>query len=419
MVRTVLLVNSDLAVNRGDRAIAEGNIQLVRTHFPGARVVGLSQHPERDSAWYGIDFLDMDFQSLSPVDLVRLLRAARRADVVLWGGGELLKDYTNKAALWYWTLKMTLVSLVTPRLYGAYQGIGPTSSPVSRRLIASLVNRCRGFVVRDEESRAKVVAWGADSSRVVAASDPAVLPSPDPVDAELAAKLAADFDVDAEFLDDFICLGPRDWFHYTPGGLLPFKYAQRIPLLRRTASPEQTARHEAYLAHLTQLVSELTHRFDTGVLLAPMHLSESDTELCRLLRSHAADPSRVRILDRDTLSPREFRATIARARAMIGFRLHSNIIGISAAVPCVNVFYVDKGRVFFDQIGQSRFALPIERALGDDFVPAVLALFGELLEQRDAVRAEISAATDRLRALVDDAFTRVLVDASSPGRTDG
>ena len=77
MIRNVLLVNSDLAVNRGDRAIAEGNVQLVKDRFPDARVTILSQHPERDSRWYGADVLNMDFQSLNPLDLVRLLRAAR------------------------------------------------------------------------------------------------------------------------------------------------------------------------------------------------------------------------------------------------------------------------------------------------------------------------------------------------------
>src|SRR5690606_7403131 len=96
----VLLINSDLAKNRGDRAIAEGNIDLIKARFPKAKITGLSQEPKRDKRWFGIDFLDMNFQSLSPVDMVRLMREARRSDIVLWGGGEILKDYTNKTALW-------------------------------------------------------------------------------------------------------------------------------------------------------------------------------------------------------------------------------------------------------------------------------------------------------------------------------
>ncbi|WP_317698669.1 polysaccharide pyruvyl transferase family protein [Aeromicrobium sp. REDSEA-S32_B7] len=110
MARRILLMNSDLAANRGDRAIAEGIVALVRSRDPEARITGISQYPERDGRWYDIDVLDMDFQSLSPFAWLRLLREARRHDVVLWGGGEILKDYTNKAALWYWVVKMTMLS---------------------------------------------------------------------------------------------------------------------------------------------------------------------------------------------------------------------------------------------------------------------------------------------------------------------
>ena len=52
----VLLINSDLAKNRGDRAIAEGNIELIRRRWPEAKITGLSEQAARDRAWYGIDF---------------------------------------------------------------------------------------------------------------------------------------------------------------------------------------------------------------------------------------------------------------------------------------------------------------------------------------------------------------------------
>ncbi|WP_284327736.1 hypothetical protein [Demequina litorisediminis] len=84
----VLVINSDLAANRGDRAIAAGLVALVRDTLPEARITIVSQQPERDGAWFDADALDQDIHSLSPLDLLRLMRAARRADLVLWGGGE-------------------------------------------------------------------------------------------------------------------------------------------------------------------------------------------------------------------------------------------------------------------------------------------------------------------------------------------
>lgn len=401
---SVLLINSDLAKNRGDRAIAEGIVELIKQQFPGARITGISQFPERDKAWYGIDFLDMDFQSLSPIQLFRLCYEARRHDIVLWGGGEILKDYTNKAALWYWVMKMTAVSLANKRLYGAYQGIGPTSASSSKKLIAFIVNRCQAFIVRDKESRDKLIAWGADSKKVLPASDPAVLPTPRTLSPSLKKQLKREYGIDEAFLDNFICIGPRDWFHYKPSGILPFKYKKKLYKLLGRTLDTTSKQHDQYIKQLSEAMSALTAQHDTNILFVPMHMAEDDTELCQLLQANAADPTRVRVVNRDTLSPSELRSLIGRAKAMIGFRLHSTIIGVSAGVPSLNIYYVDKGRVFFDQIKQSRFVLPIERVLDSSFEKEFLTLFNELLTGRTQVKQEIETATATLRQSVVSAF---------------
>lgn len=407
MSKSILLINSDLAKNRGDRAIAEGNIALIKQQFPNARITGISQFPDRDKKWYGIDFLNMDFQSLSPFQLLRLCMVARQHDIVLWGGGEILKDYTNKAALWYWVTKTTLVSLFNPNLYGAFQGIGPTNAAFSKRLIRFVVKRTKVFIVRDQESYDKLIEWGTPPDRLRVASDPAVLPLPAKVTSDLKKKLQNDFHINQTFLEDFVCIGPRDWFHYKPSGVLPFKYKERLYSLMGkrlvTASPQ----HERYLEQLGKAIATLTKKHRVHVLLVPMHMEERDSEMCELLKQNASDPDMVRIINKDTLSPAELRSVIAKAKAMIGFRLHSNIIGVSAGVPSINIYYVDKGRVFFDQIRQSRFALPIERVLEKDFDERFVRLFDELITNRQAVKKSIGSATKRLRESVTKTFQEV------------
>ncbi len=359
MARRILLMNSDLAANRGDRAIAEGIVALVRSRDPEARITGISQYPERDGRWYDIDVLDMDFQSLSPFAWLRLLREARRHDVVLWGGGEILKDYTNKAALWYWVVKMTM-------------------------------------------------RWGVDADRVLAASDPAVLPRPEPMSQELRASLVATYGLADDFFDDVVCIGPRDWFHYKQSGLLPFKYRQA--LLRRLGRDVTVGdeRHEAYLASLRSTVREVAQASGSRLLFLPMHMGEADTALCHDLAAAVGDLTQTCVLDQDDLGPAELRSVISSARAMVGFRLHSNIIAISSGVPSINVYYVDKGRVFFDQVGMSRYALPIEDALEDGFGARVGGLLTTLLAESDEVRASLEEATAAQRASVAAAYDEAL-----------
>lgn len=408
MTKRVLLINSDLAKNRGDRAIAEGNIALIKQRFPDAQITGISQFPERDKQWYGTDFLDMDFQSLNPFELIRLCAVARRHDIVLWGGGEILKDYTNKAALWYWVIKMTCVSLANPNLYGAYQGVGPTKSSFSKKLIAFVARRCKVFIVRDDESFEKLVSWGVPSRKLRAASDPAVLPIPSEPDSELQTKLRDDFDISNDFLQNFICIGPRDWFHYKPSGILPYKYKKRIlKALGKSSEQVESDEHRHYIRQLNDLTSTLTNDLGLNVLFVPMHMEESDTELCRQLAEQSANPDMVRVVDKDTLSPAELRSLVSQAQAMIGFRLHSNIIGVSAGVPSLNIYYVDKGRVFFDQIKQSRFALPIEAVLEAGFQERVVEIFQTILQDRKAIKRDINRATGQLRSRVTDTFNEV------------
>jgi polysaccharide pyruvyl transferase WcaK-like protein len=114
------------------------------------------------------------------------------------------------------------------------------------------------------------------------------------------------------------------------------------------------------------------------------------------------------VLDQDDLGPAELRSVISSARAMVGFRLHSNIIAISSGVPSINVYYVDKGRVFFDQVGMSRYALPIEDALEDGFGARVGGLLTTLLAESDEVRASLEEATAAQRASVAAAYDEAL-----------
>lgn len=405
----ILLINSDLAANRGDRAIAEGNIELIKQQFPDAHIIGLSEFPKRDRKWYGIDFIQMNFQSLSLVDFVRLSRAVRKSDIVLWGGGEILKDYTNKAALWYWTFKIMLLSHLNPNIYGAFQGIGPTTSPRSRRLIVRVVNHCKVFTVRDKESAEKLIEWGVAPHKLRTASDPAILPVPQPIDDELLHKLEVSYNINKKSLNNFICIGPRDWFHYEPGGVVPFKYKKRLSRffglrLVRTKDP----RHKRYIAQLGELIKEISTRNpNQNIFLIPMHMGESDCALCRTLSAYAINPEQVRVLDQDNLSPKELRSIIARAKAMIGFRLHSTIIGTSAGVPSINLYYVDKGRVYFDQINQTKLTQPIEFVLDDNFVETTLEMLDQLHANHSKIQRELNASIRSLRATITNVFSEL------------
>lgn len=388
----VLILNSDLSKNRGDRAIAEGLIELIRAKFDDVTITGLSETADRDAAWFGVQFLSMDANTVNPLQWLRLAWHVSRSDLVLWGGGEILKDYTNKLALWYWAVKITWLRLFNRRIVGAFQGIGPTYGKSSRRLVAYCVNRCRRFALRDAESVTKLIDWGVDSTRLIASTDPAVcVRQTDKTD---------DSALTTEEREDFIAIAPRNWFHYQPGGILPHRM--------RSTNTGNTADNVLYRQRIGELI-QLAGEHARHVVLVPMHMRE-DVDFCNALAASVDSDLNVTVLGEDVLSPSALRQLLSQARAMIGFRLHATIIATSVNVPSLNVYYVDKGRLYFEQIEQSRFAFDIETLLDDQRFDDVKRAFGKLLAESATVRA---ALTPRTKALQDDltaAFERLCVD---------
>lgn len=379
----VLLLNSDLAANRGDRAIAAGLVALVRDRLPHASVTVVSQHGERDREWFGTHVLEQNIHSLNPLDWWRLMRAARRSDLVLWGGGELLKDYTNRLGVWYWAAKIACVRLVNREIVGAFQGIGPTRAPSSRRLIAATVRRTRAFLTRDAESRDKLVAWGVPAGMVTASFDSAVY--------------ATDVDtgVTAPF-ERFAVLAPREWFHYRKGGWLPHRW-RRDP----GASPDSERLASAVVDMIDALVES-----HGAVVLAPMHMAE-DPAYAAALRARAGRPDRVHVLAEDDLGPRELRSVIAQADLMVALRLHAGIIASSVGVPTLTYYYVDKGRLYADQVGAQAYTRPVERLLEADALADFTAMVTTVVGD-DAQRERTATALAAMRESVRQDFERAV-----------
>lgn len=334
-----------------------GNLELIKRRWPQAEVWAVSEYPERDSKWYAINFFASSVYAVSPIKIIKLAYFARKFDVVFWGGGELLKDYTNILSVFYWYFKISLVRIFNSNIFGLYQGIGPTKSRVSKFFIARTVNKTKAFLVRDKKSKLKLLEWGVKTP-VVSSYDPAILISPQPAGTKLRRKIEAAYNLDSGFLDNFVGVGPRKWFHYQTGGLLPYFIKKRF------AKPDDSD-YQTYVKNLVRLLDTVCQEYDVNVVLFPMHVSpqEGDVELAKSLREAMAQPKRVLVIDRDNLTPAEYLSLIGLSKFFIGFRLHSTILSVISKVPTLNFYYVDKGRLFFEQIGLRKFSLAIESLL--------------------------------------------------------
>ena len=118
--------------------------------------------------------------------------------------------------------------------------------------------------------------------------------------------------------------------------------------------------------------------------------SEGDDQFSESVTRLMKNSSRVRIIDSDVLSPQEYQNIIACCRFFIASRLHSSIIAASSSVPAINLYYVDKGRLFFEQLNMSKFSHPIERILEDNFIPQIHEQVEDIIKNRDGISKELS-----------------------------
>ncbi len=389
----ILILNSDSPNNRGDRAILAGNIELLKSAYPDAQITSLSQYKERDEAWFGISFLKLSPYSIKPADYLKLLAEARKSDIIFWGGGEILKDYTNKISLFYWALKLFGVRVVNKNIIGAFQGIGPTKANISKKVIAFAVSQCRAFLTRDEESKAKLEAWGVRIP-IIASYDPAIFEQAKPVTPQALKNFTETQGIPVEVLNNYIGFGVRRWFHYRASSWLP---ASLKPWQKATV--ENSDELNLYVSNLAQIADNLVEAHDANIVFFPMHVaaSENDQGFAGEVIARMKHADRAYLISKDNLAPAEMVSVLSMARAFMASRLHSAILASVANVPAYCLYYVDKGRIFFEQMGLAKHSAAIATILNDGAVETLTKEINFLIANSAKVKVEMNERLGEMR----------------------
>lgn len=387
----ILLLNSDSPSNKGDQLILKGNIILIKRFWPDAEIWACSQYPDRDSEWFGINFLPMPVFSLNPSKLLKLSLFARRCDYVFWGGGEFLKDYTNRISVIYWFFRILSVRILNSKIYGLFQGIGPTKSPISKKLIAATVSLTRSFFLRDKESYQKLIDWGVEESKLYTGFDPALMVDND--DTALVNEFVND-----RFSSNVIGVSLRRWFHYDKGRFLPYHW--------RGEEKQERAELSKYKETMAALLDDIIERTGRKVLFFPMFnsRSEGDDIFCDEVKSLMNRSDSTFLLESDNIPPNVYINLASKCDAFLTTRLHASILATIAGVPATNLYYVDKGRLFFEQIGQEEFSFPIEFSLEDNAVSILRKSVVRSIDNAAKIRQKNKLAIRVIRSEMFDKF---------------
>ncbi|MFA5800022.1 MAG: polysaccharide pyruvyl transferase family protein [Candidatus Peribacteraceae bacterium] len=158
-----ILVGNYGTGNLGDEALREFFLET----FPGVEWTVLSARPSRQGE---VPRLPCGLRSFFH-PWWRTLRAYRRADAVVFGGGSLFTDVESVYACLLWWWHAFVARVFRKPVFLAFQGIGPFGSSLGKRLARWTVGHAAHVSVRDEASYQRVQSWNLNKE-IVQTFDP-------------------------------------------------------------------------------------------------------------------------------------------------------------------------------------------------------------------------------------------------------
>ena len=336
--------------NIGDESILRAVVNSIRARLPDCTLTVLSHDPAGTREKYGVETVDR----MAPLEI---LRAVRRCDMLISGGGSLLQDVTSSKSLLYYLAIIRLAKHYGKKVFIYSQGIGPIDRPSNRRAAARVLRTVDGIVVRDERSANLLEEIGIPREKVVITADPVLrMPRVDTARGAEALHKA----------------GVPEQRALTVGWAIREKNAD---------SP--------FVAEVMKSIRWLRETCGAESVLIPFHYEE-DLAVCRAIAARldgAAVCLQEKYLSEDMLS------VIGNMDLLVGVRLHSLIYAAIMGVPMLGVSYDPKCTAFLRSVGQEPLSTK-ETFTAEAFQ----AGFARALEQAEEQTREVSRHVAELQS---------------------
>ncbi|GEM_PF-507721 len=339
--RSVLIWGGDSWANRGDAAVLAGTLAMLRQQWPDACVTVASDRPEQtrppEAGVPAVRRRSMGF-----------LRSLWQADLVLWGGGQMIQNASSKLFLFFQIAFLVMALILRKNVICFAQGVGPVSGAASRFLIRAVLERLRLIMVRDSASAQRLLALGLAPERVQVTADPSFCLEPAP-QRDVAALLQR-----MGVQRPFLAVALRRWGHYK-GDWLP------VRLTRRTLS----AAHQQWFAVFCRDMAAALDAFrkETGldILFVPMCPGgdQEDDQVARSVLAEMAGQEGLYLLDED-VSPGLLKGLLGNASLVLAMRTHAGMLAADAGAPVAFLSYQGKGEGFLDEVGLSEYGLDVD-----------------------------------------------------------
>jgi polysaccharide pyruvyl transferase CsaB len=334
--------------NLGDDALLQIIVAQLKTRYPFATIDVLSAKPDATAHELGVT-------ATPRWDQGAIKDAISVADVVLSGGGGLLQNATSLKSLLYYAGIVRTALRAGKRTMVFAQSIGPLDF-WGKQTVREFCKGLNAATVRDERSR-ELLAPLVPSTAVERTADPVLLYEPPerPVDLE-------------------------------PAGLGDASDPLVLVCARKTA-------HQSDLvAVIASAVDRLVEEHGARVAFLPFGGAADAEVATAIIRKCKSQPMLVSLDGLDAVA-----AAIARAKLVIGVRLHALILAVRFAVPFLAIPYDPKVAGLTRDVD---YPLPPLYTPGDRVVPArILAAVDAAWTGRAALAAHLARQAPLQHAL--------------------
>jgi polysaccharide pyruvyl transferase CsaB len=370
--------------NAGDDAILDVFVARSAAHFD-AHVTVLSEFPENVEQSPGV-------RSLFHPVLVgrgclahylkgiawRHLRAIREADLVVLGGGGILRDNTNWRNLFRLLDEIWLAKLFGRKTMMYAIGVGPFKTRFGKWLIGATARACDLVTVRDERAATLLREIGVPAEHIHVVADPAFLMASEAPPEARRSELETLFKTGKKKL-----------------GFYPTFYLRRLP----ESIP-------AIAAALDQLAEEEDLEF-VAVPMSVLGGNMDDVVIARRVQAAMKRPEVLHIYEHE-LTARQLKWVTTLAPLNLTVRLHAMIFSLGCEVPVVAVNYEHKVKNVFEDFASPDYLVDIDANLTARLVEATrkalrsLEDYGRHIgQQRPRVAVRSNATFELMQALME------------------
>ena len=355
--------------NCGDEAILKAMSADFRKLGDDISITALSRDPDFTRKEYNIN-------SVQRFDVKAALKAVKKCDILVLGGGTLLQDRTSTRSILYYLGLLKAACIFGKKVMLYANGIGPVNGTFNRLLTRRILRKVHRITLREKLSYSDLMNIGVKNDHITVTADAAFMLRP------------ADADASLKLLEE--------------AGAAP---AEGSPLVGVAVRAWSRARYgEDYYRKIALACDEMAEK-GCRIMFVPMQYPD-DLKVSEKIRTMMKQEA---VIIDQRLKPEEIMGIIGHCSLMLSMRLHALIFAAIQNVPMAGIIYDPKIDYYLKELDMPSCGDVRKDRISSGTIVSVLE---NLMENRESFRQTLAQRVEIMasRAEENDIILSELMD---------